>query len=51
MNYPTKDIISGSIIFCFPGMGMLADGYKDSKERGRAMGTSFTGLALGLIGM
>ncbi|XP_056263015.1 ornithine decarboxylase-like [Pseudoliparis swirei] len=31
------------------GMGMLADGYKDSKERGRAMGTSFTGLALGLI--
>uniref|UniRef100_A0A8C2X0M8 Solute carrier family 18 member A2 n=1 Tax=Cyclopterus lumpus TaxID=8103 RepID=A0A8C2X0M8_CYCLU len=31
------------------GMGMLADGYKDGKERGRAMGISFTGLALGLI--
>ncbi|XP_068434773.1 synaptic vesicular amine transporter-like isoform X2 [Clinocottus analis] len=31
-------------------MGMLADGYKDNKERGRAMGISFTGLALGLIG-
>ncbi|XP_049925252.1 synaptic vesicular amine transporter-like [Epinephelus moara] len=31
------------------GMGMLADVYKDDKERGRAMGISFTGLALGLI--
>ncbi|TNN36534.1 Synaptic vesicular amine transporter [Liparis tanakae] len=31
------------------GMGMLADAYKDRQERGRAMGTSFTGLALGLI--
>ncbi|XP_067427006.1 synaptic vesicular amine transporter-like [Thunnus thynnus] len=31
------------------GMGMLADVYKDDKERGRAMGISFTGLALGLV--
>ncbi|XP_041812672.1 synaptic vesicular amine transporter-like [Chelmon rostratus] len=31
------------------GMGMLADMYKDSMERGRAMSTSFIGLALGLI--
>ncbi|XP_068587577.1 synaptic vesicular amine transporter-like [Cebidichthys violaceus] len=31
------------------GMVMLADEYKDNKERGRAMGISFTGLALGLI--
>ncbi|XP_034534687.1 synaptic vesicular amine transporter-like [Notolabrus celidotus] len=31
------------------GMSMLADMYKDEKERGRAMGISFTGLALGLI--
>ncbi|XP_070778920.1 synaptic vesicular amine transporter-like [Enoplosus armatus] len=31
------------------GMGMLADVYKDNKERGRAMGISFSGLALGLI--
>lgn len=30
---------------------MLADVYKDDKERGRAMGISFTGLALGLIGV
>lgn len=30
---------------------MLADVYKDDKERGRAMGVSFTGLALGLIGV
>uniref|UniRef100_A0A3Q3GQN9 Major facilitator superfamily (MFS) profile domain-containing protein n=1 Tax=Labrus bergylta TaxID=56723 RepID=A0A3Q3GQN9_9LABR len=31
------------------GMAMLADMYKDEKERGRAMGISFSGLALGLI--
>ncbi|XP_054464234.1 synaptic vesicular amine transporter-like [Anoplopoma fimbria] len=31
------------------GMGMLADGYKEDKNRGRAMGIAFTGLALGLI--
>ncbi|XP_068587619.1 synaptic vesicular amine transporter-like [Cebidichthys violaceus] len=31
------------------GMVMLADEYKDNKERGRAMGISFTGLTLGLI--
>ncbi|XP_035510858.1 synaptic vesicular amine transporter-like [Morone saxatilis] len=31
------------------GMGILADLYKDGEERGRAMGISFTGLALGLI--
>nr|XP_046272556.1 synaptic vesicular amine transporter-like isoform X2 [Scatophagus argus] len=31
------------------GMGMLADVYKDGTERGRAMGISFSGLALGLI--
>ncbi|XP_059203528.1 synaptic vesicular amine transporter-like [Centropristis striata] len=31
------------------GLGMLADAYKDDTERGRAMGLSFTGLALGLI--
>ncbi|XP_044187085.1 synaptic vesicular amine transporter-like [Thunnus albacares] len=31
------------------GMGMLADVYKDDKERGRSMGISFTGLALGLV--
>lgn len=30
---------------------MLADMYKDSMERGRAMSTSFIGLALGLIGV
>lgn len=29
---------------------MLADVYKDDTERGRAMGISCTGLALGLIG-
>uniref|UniRef100_UPI0037E76F41 synaptic vesicular amine transporter-like n=1 Tax=Semicossyphus pulcher TaxID=241346 RepID=UPI0037E76F41 len=32
------------------GMAMLTDTYKDEKERGRAMGISFSGLALGLIG-
>ncbi|XP_042360268.1 synaptic vesicular amine transporter-like [Plectropomus leopardus] len=31
------------------GMSMVADVYKDVEERGRAMGISFTGLALGLI--
>ncbi|CAJ1075656.1 synaptic vesicular amine transporter-like [Xyrichtys novacula] len=31
------------------GMAMLANMYRDEKERGRAMGISFTGLALGLI--
>ncbi|CAJ1075653.1 synaptic vesicular amine transporter-like [Xyrichtys novacula] len=31
------------------GMTMLASMYRDEKERGRAMGISFTGLALGLI--
>ncbi|XP_075942752.1 synaptic vesicular amine transporter-like [Anarhichas minor] len=31
------------------GMSMLADEYKDDKERGRAMGISFSGLALGLM--
>ncbi|XP_062295344.1 synaptic vesicular amine transporter-like [Scomber scombrus] len=31
------------------GMGMLADVYKDDNERGRAMGISFTGVALGLV--
>ncbi|XP_062422206.1 synaptic vesicular amine transporter-like [Pungitius pungitius] len=31
------------------GMGMLADTFKEDQERGRAMGISFTGLALGLI--
>ncbi|KAM8844418.1 synaptic vesicular amine transporter-like isoform 2-T3 [Spinachia spinachia] len=32
------------------GMGVLAEAYKDNEERGRAMGISFTGLALGLMG-
>ncbi|XP_076607604.1 synaptic vesicular amine transporter-like [Chaetodon auriga] len=31
------------------GMGMLADVYKDGKERGHAMSISFIGLSLGLI--
>ncbi len=35
----------------FAGMGVLAEVFKDDKERGRAMGISFTGLALGLIGV
>ncbi|XP_068587634.1 synaptic vesicular amine transporter-like isoform X1 [Cebidichthys violaceus] len=40
----------GGSCFSVSGMGMLADEYKGDKERGRAMGISFTGVALGLIG-
>ncbi|XP_036945017.1 synaptic vesicular amine transporter-like isoform X2 [Acanthopagrus latus] len=39
----------GGSFLSVAGMSMLADVYKDDKERGRAMGISFTGLALGLI--
>ncbi|XP_071397162.1 synaptic vesicular amine transporter-like [Centroberyx affinis] len=31
------------------GLGMLANMYTDDKERGRAMGIAFSGLALGLV--
>ncbi|XP_073350830.1 synaptic vesicular amine transporter-like isoform X2 [Pagrus major] len=39
----------GGSFLSVAGMSMLANVYKDDKERGRAMSISLTGLALGLI--